>query len=136
MSGPLHDDELDALLRRELRAPQPSAQWRQRVLAATVFAAAPLDAAARQLALAKAQQRSSQRIAAERKALLQQMLRYVLIAVTALALLPSLVEHLGPVFGAVPRLGVDGLSFTIGMVALCCGLAAGFPRQRRELLGV
>lgn len=133
---PLNETELDALLRRELRAPQPPADWRARVLAATLQSAPLQDAAARQQALELAHQRSRQRIARERNVLLQRVLQYVLMGAAGIAVLPVLVEHLAPVFGSFPRVGVDGLSLAIAVVALCCGLAAGFPRQMRSLIGI
>jgi ribonuclease D len=133
---PLNESEVDALLHRELRAPQPPAGWRERVLAATLHAEPPRNAAARQQALELSRLRAEQVIARERNSLRRRVLQHALIGAAALAVLPTLVDRLSPVFGAYPKLGLDGLSLAIAGVALCCGLVAGFPRQMRLLIGL
>ncbi len=130
----LTEAEVDRLLQRVLVAPQPGGEWRQRVLAATLHSGTAAQDTARTLALNEARAQARRSIAAQRQALLRQILPYALIAIVSLALLPALAAHLAPVFGTVPRLGLDGFSLTIGVLTLCAGLATGFPRQARELL--
>lgn len=132
---PLTDAEVDTLLRRELSAPQPSSAWRDRVLAATVRADLARETV-RGLALQELRARCERRLAAERQRLLRRVLPYVLIAACSIAALPALVAHLAPAFGSATHLGLDGLSMTIAMAALCCGLATGFPRQMKALVGL
>jgi hypothetical protein len=133
---PLNETEVDALLHRDLRPPQPPAGWRERVLAATLYAEPLRDAQARQRALELSRLRGEQVIAQQRNALRRRVLQQALIGAAALAVLPTMVDRLSPVFGAYPNVGLDGLSLAIASVALCCGLVAGFPRQMRLLIGL
>lgn len=134
--SPLSEQEVDQLLRRELNAPQPSSAWRDRVLAATLRADVAAAEATRAHALDDIRERSRRRIAAERQRMLRNVSLYLLIAIASLAVLPVLLRQLAPAFGSVPRFGMDGISLTIGIAALCAGLANGFSRQLKGLMGL
>ncbi len=134
---PLNDAQLDQLLRRELSPPHPSAQWRQRVLDATLRPAEqPFDAAARTAAMAEVRRRTEARIAAERASLLRRLLQYLLIAVSAAALVPWLAQHVQPTFAVASRVGVGGLPLLLTIAALAFGIGAGFSRQLRAMFGL
>ena len=133
---PASDTQIDALLRRELQAPLPSPELRRRVFAATAAIDPAALLAERQRALQDLRARSLQLLGFERRSLLRDVLVYLSVGGACYAVLPSLVERLGPVFSAASAAGVDGLSMTIGAAAICVGLGMGFPRQLRSVLGV
>lgn len=133
---PLTDREVDALLRRELPAPIPSSDWRERVRRGTLGAAPMFNAAARQAELDALRARSRQGLAQARRALLQSVSPYLLITAAALAVVPTLVERLQPLFGAVPGLHVSGLTLVVAPIALAFSIHTAFPRAFRALVGL
>lgn len=134
--APLSDLEVDQLLRHELRPPQPSSAWRDRVLAATLRADAAAAEAARARALDELRSLTQRRVAAERQRMLRRVLGYLLIALPIFALLPLLTRELAPAFGTVPALGLNGLSLIIAAGVVCAVLSDGLSRRLRGLLGV